>query len=166
LLDGGLWNKFLKLSPASTIGPAYVGYLYDGKFLPDRGALARILTDEDHGALRQLAGRCPAIEWEHSGIEFARPPIFGCLAGGDIVSASSFVVWGREIAHIGVITDPSHRRGGFGKAAVSAACEDAISKGLIPQYRTLKTNTPSMEIARALGFEEYATTLCIVLGPN
>jgi GNAT superfamily N-acetyltransferase len=163
-LDTGLWTKLFNLPANSIVGPAYVGYLEDGKLFPYKAISARLLTDHDQGALRRLSEKCPAIEWEHSGIELDRPPIFGSFTGGQIVSAASFEIWGGDIAHIGVISDPAYRGRGAGKAVVSAACAEAISEGLIPQYRTLKSNAPSLGIARALGFVEYATTLSIAIG--
>jgi hypothetical protein len=164
VFDGGFWSKVFRLSAESIVGPAYVGYLYDPKFLPYESVPARLLTYEDQGALQRLRARCPVIEWQHSGIELDRSPIFGCFAEGEIVSAASFDIWGGEIAHMGVISDPSYRGRGAGKAVVSAASAGAISEGLIPQYRTLKSNAPSLGIAQALGFVEYATTLLIAVG--
>jgi L-amino acid N-acyltransferase YncA len=163
-LDVDLWTRLFNLPAGSVVGPAYVGYLDGGKLVPYRAVSARLLTDKDQGALRRLRERCPAIEWEHSGIELDGPPIFGCINEGEVVSAASFHIWGSEIAHIGVISDPSNRGRRAGKAAVSAASAEAISEGLIPQYRTLKSNTPSLRIAQALGFVEYATTLSIAVG--
>jgi RimJ/RimL family protein N-acetyltransferase len=164
VLDRAFWNQSLGPRSATIVGPAYVGYLYDGEFVPHQGASARALTDQDLEALQRFAARCLAIEWKHSGIEFDRQPIFGFLAEGEIVSAASFKIWGGVIAHIGVISDPSQRGKGFGKATVSAACVEAMGRGLIPQYQTLKSNAPSLEIARALGFQEYGTRLSIKLG--
>jgi hypothetical protein len=119
LLDSSLWIKIFNASAGSIVGPAYIGYLDRGKLLPYREVPARFLTDRDRGALDRLAARCPAIEWEHSGIELDRSPIFGCFADGEIVSAASFDIWGGKIAHIRVISDPSYRRRGAGKATVT-----------------------------------------------
>src|SRR5262249_47414262 len=163
VFDTWFWNQSLSQWPA-IVGPAYVGYLYDREFVPRKGVPARVLTDEDQEALQRMAARCEPIEWEHSGIEFDRRPIFGCPVEGEMRSASSFEIWGGTIAHIGVISDPAYRCQGFGRATVSAACVEAIRRGLIPQYQTLKSNTASLEIARALGFQEYATRLSIKLG--
>ena len=62
---------------------------------------------------------------------------------------------------IAIVTHPAHRGRGLGKAAVSAIARIALARGLVAQYRTLCANTPSMAIARALGFQRFATTLAI-----
>ena len=38
-----------------------------------------------------------------------------------------------------------------------------LDPGLMAQYRTLESNTHSMQIARRLGFEPYATSLAVRL---
>jgi hypothetical protein len=38
-----------------------------------------------------------------------------------------------------------------------------LNSGLVPWYQTLVANTPSVAIARALGFTQYAETLAVRL---
>ena len=85
----------------------------------------------------------------------------GVFRGDALAALASYKLWGDRIAHIAIVTHPAHRGGGLGKAAVSAMSRVALERGLVAQYRTLCANTPSMGIARALGFQRYATTLSI-----
>jgi hypothetical protein len=49
---------------------------------------------------------------------------------------------------------------------VSGLTGEVLKRGLVPQYRTLEANKSSMAIARALGFELYATTVAVRLTPG
>jgi GNAT superfamily N-acetyltransferase len=143
------------------IGPAWLGYADPTDFRPAPLEAVRLLEPDDERALRRLAEECDATEWEHSGLEFDRPPVYGCFRGSEIASAAGYELWGEKIAHVGVVTHPVHRGQGFGKAVVSGIAGHALRDGLIAQYRTLQSNLASMAIGRVLGFREYAVTLAV-----
>jgi RimJ/RimL family protein N-acetyltransferase len=67
------------------------------------------------------------------------------------------------LLHIGIITHPDVRGQGYGRAVVSAISAYGLAADLVPRYQTLAANTPSVAIARALGFTHYATTLAVRL---
>jgi RimJ/RimL family protein N-acetyltransferase len=70
--------------------------------------------------------------------------------------------WLDSIAHISVVTRP--RRGhGHGAAAVALAAEHSTNQVLLPQFRTLKANRPSMRIAEKLGFQQYGFSVYVKL---
>ena len=46
---------------------------------------------------------------------------------------------------------------------MSLAAQHALSAGLVPQYRTLKANAPSMKIAQRIGFSEYGFSVYVRL---
>ena len=81
----------------------------------------------------------------------------------ELVSVASYQVWGEDIAHVAIATNPARRGRGFGKAAVALAAQRALEAGLIPQYRTLSANTSSLAIARHLGFIEYGFSVAVRL---
>jgi predicted GNAT family acetyltransferase len=83
-----------------------------------------------------------------------------------LVAVAGYTVWGDVIAHIAVITHPQYRGQGYGRAVVSRLTEEVLRQGLVPQYRTLEANQPSMAIARTLGFAYYATTVAVRLKPD
>jgi len=144
-----------------TIGPAWLGYADDMDLQPVEAHGVRFLDADDDVALHRLAQACSETEWEHSGIHFDRPPVYGCLRGDEILAAAGYELWGERLAHIGVVTHPAHRGRGCGKAVVSAIAANALREGLVPQYRTLESNTASVAIARSVGFQEYAVTIAV-----
>ncbi|HUU59364.1 MAG TPA: GNAT family N-acetyltransferase [Phycisphaerae bacterium] len=141
------------------------------------GACAEFLNADNPAAVEAVAqsyvqagsdvimtNACGETEWEHSGIQFGRPPICGRFEGDTLVAAASYEVWGQRIAHIGVVTHPQHRGKGFGKSVVAAISKCALATRLILQYRTLADNAPSMAIARSFGFQPYARTISVGVG--
>jgi predicted GNAT family acetyltransferase len=90
-------------------------------------------------------------------------PHRACLSGGNSRRLLATKYGAARIAHIAVVTHPSHRGRGYGKAAVAHLAARAIAEGLLPQYRTLDSNQPSLRIAEALGFQRYATSVAVRL---
>ena len=74
--------------------------------------------------------------------------------GQELVALASYQLWGERIAHIAFATHPLFRGRGYATAAVSALTKIVFERHLVPQYRTLETNSASMDIARRLGFIE------------
>jgi len=119
------------------------------------------LGEEDIEALKRLQAACSSLEWEHGGSHVGDQPVIGTFDGERLVSVAGYEIWAGTIAQIAVITHPNYRGQGYGKAVVSQLTEEALNRGLVPQYRTLETNSSSMTIARELGFERYATTVAV-----
>jgi GNAT superfamily N-acetyltransferase len=148
------------------VGPAYLGYADHRTFLPQPDPATRLLQATDAGAVEQLRLACSPADWEHGGRSLGQQPAVGRFLAGELVALASWEVWDDTIAHIYVVTHPAHRRRGYGKAVVSAIAAEALARGLVPQYRTLERNLPSVGIALALGFRQYATTLAVRLAPG
>lgn len=143
------------------VGPAFIGYA-DRATLPSvPRSIARLLTPQDLSALVQLQLACSVIEWEHGGSEIGPQPMAGVEVDNQLVAVAGYEIWGGDIAHIAVITHPHYRNGGYGRAVVHLIAAEALRHGLIPQYRTLSTNTPSMAIARSIGFLPYAYSMAV-----
>lgn len=67
------------------------------------------------------------------------------------VAAAGYEIWDDRIAHIGVAVAPSHRGEGLGAAVASAVISDAVSSGLVVQWRSGVDNAASAELGRRLG---------------
>jgi GNAT superfamily N-acetyltransferase len=147
------------------VGPAWLGYADASDFRPAPTLGTRLLSGQDLPELRRLAAACGATAWEHSGIDPARPPIFGCFAGEALAAAGMLERWGDRLLHVGIVTHPDYRGRGYGKAVVSAMTAHGLAGGGVVQYRTLEANLPSVGIARALGFQHFARTLAVRLTP-
>jgi GNAT superfamily N-acetyltransferase len=140
------------------IGPASLSYA-DEVASPNHPV--RLLTAHDHGALQRLRGSCGSTEWENGGSDATATVLSGAFDGEELLSVAGYEIWERTIAHISVITHPRHRRQGYGRSVVAEVARAALSERLIPQYRTLESNVPSMSIAGSLGFIHYATTVAV-----
>lgn len=162
VLSGCSPDSFAKsLAPIASvvIGPAYIGYA--AAVNPPKHP-ARSLMPGDASALRALQSACDPTEWEHGG-SASDGPASGVFDKDELVAVASYEVWGGSIAHISIITHPDFRGQGLGRSAVAHLAQRAIRSGLLPQYRTLESNVSSIRVAKALGFQQYATSMAVRL---
>jgi GNAT superfamily N-acetyltransferase len=146
---------------AESIGPAFIGYSDVKHFKPVSSGATRQLTVQDEKAVEMLRAACPVKEWEHGGSEFRPSAMVGAFRGQEIAALAGYELWGGQIAHIAIVAHPSFRGQGYATKAVSTLTEMVLERRLVPQYRTLEANAPSMALARRLGFVEYARSLAI-----
>lgn len=147
---------------ARIIGPASQSYADATTFHPSDERGTRPLVRADDPALRRLAQACDPEEWEHSAIGTPGSTAFGCFAGAELVAAGVLAPRG-VLRSIGIVTHPSSRSRGYGRAVVSAMTSATLREGAIPLYQTLASNLSSLAVARALGFHEYGQTLAVRL---
>jgi GNAT superfamily N-acetyltransferase len=145
---------------SAVIGPAFLGYT-DSVSEPSHPV--HLLIENDASLIESLRSACDATEWEHGGSSVGSKGLSGILIDGRLVALAGYEIWGGVIAHISVIAHPEFRGRNLGRRVVARAAAHALDAGLIPQYRTLETNLPSMRIAHALGFQKYATSVAIRL---
>jgi len=145
------------------LGPAFIGYADAGTFVGGDDAEARALDDADDAAIAGLHSSCSTRDWEHGGPKSDATARIGVFKDGTLAALASYNIWGDRIAHISIISHPLFRRGGLGRIAVSAITRHALDNNLVAQYRTLASNTPSLAIAKRLGFQQYAYNLVIQL---
>jgi RimJ/RimL family protein N-acetyltransferase len=145
------------------IGPAFIGYADRATFRAIEPNAARLLGASDHPAVATLRAACNAVEWEHGGSGLGPNPAAGVYVGRELVALAGYQVWGRELAHIAIITHPQHRGHGYAGAAVSKLTEIVLAQGLVPQYQTLDSNRPSIQVAQKLGFVRYGTSMSVRL---
>jgi GNAT superfamily N-acetyltransferase len=152
--DASFLSSVFGDSIAALFSRVFLGYADER--LPERPqSSARLMGVEDRSALEEFRARVGAREWDDSGID-ASQPIAGWFVGDELVAAAGYEVWGGWIAHVGVVTAPSHRGLGYGRDVVARVANHAIARGLVAQYQTLGENAPSMRVAAALGFCPYA----------
>jgi hypothetical protein len=78
-------------------------------------------------------------------------------SNGTIAAACGYRTWPNGVAHLGVLSAAQHRRRGHAEAAARAAIADAVGRDLLPQWRARVT--PSIELARRLGFVHHGAQL-------
>lgn len=149
------------LSPvaALVLGPAYLGYTRE---IRGDDSTARALSFDDAPAVESLRQACGEEAWDHGGSSLD-VPCSGVFVSGQLTALAGYETWGGTIAHLCIVTRPDFRGRGFGRAAVAHLARRALAAGLLPQYRTLDANTPSIRIAEALGFQRYATSMAVRL---
>jgi GNAT superfamily N-acetyltransferase len=144
------------------VGPAFVGYaeVVTGRPLHP----VQLLGPKEAAHIAALQEACDPTEWEHGGssLEVA-DVVCGVFAGETLAALAGYEIWDGTVAHISIITHPEHRGLGYGRSSVAFLARHAEWKQLLPQYRTLEDNVPSIAIARALGFEHFGTSVAVRL---
>ena len=153
-----LANK-LRSRASAIIGPAYIGYS-QRELVSVNGAKA--IDKQYHDEWLDLRKCCSQLEWDHGGSDLSQV-CSGVFCGDQLVALAGYKVWGEIIAHISIITHPEFRGQGHARKAVVHLMNRAISNELIPQYQTLEANTSSIQVASALGFTRYASSIAIKL---
>lgn len=161
--DAASWHRVFG-DVEAVIGPAALRYADHGTFRPlPPSPSVRLLGRDDLPAAAALETACSPTEWEHGGIAVGRDVAAGTFVGGELAALAGYEVWDGVIAHVSVVAHPAHRRRGHAAAAVSRVTAEALERGLIPQYRALESNTPSLAIAERLGFHPYARSVAVRL---
>jgi RimJ/RimL family protein N-acetyltransferase len=76
----------------------------------------------------------------------------GAFKGQELAALAGYQLWGEQIAHIAILTHPAFRGQGHATSAVCTLPEMVFERTLVPQYRTLEANAPSLAVATRLGF--------------
>jgi hypothetical protein len=156
-----------ELHPAGIVkivGPAPIAYASDAMLVRAPGPASRTLTDADGGAVDALRASCTPEEWEHGGSIFGEVPTFGAFDETERLAAlAGYEVWNDQLAHIAIVSASANRNQGYGASAARLAAQSAIAAGLVPQYRTLASNSAAMRVAEKLGFEQYGFSVFIKL---
>lgn len=163
VLDVAFLRTWLGERVERIIGPAFLGYADRATFRPIEPNIACLLGASDHQSVATLRAACDAVEWEHGGSGLGPHPAVGVYVGRELVALAGYQVWGGELAHIAIITHPHHRGHGYAGAAVSKLTEIVLAQGLVPQYQTLDSNRPSIQVAQKLGFVRYGTSMAVRL---
>jgi len=160
--DAQFLAKVFVINSDKVTGPAWVGVADRTSFKPAKSP-ARLLTAADEAAMRELAEGCGETAWKQSKIAVDRQTNFGLFVGPRLVAASGYLNMGGLLAYIGVITHPDHRGKGYAKSVVTASMSHALEKGLLPMWRTVDAHETAVQLAGAMGFQKYASTLDVQL---
>ena len=142
------------------LGPAA---LYYTQRIDNPKYSSRAITRGDADAVEKLKKICSAEEWDAGGSDHGENPASGVFVAEDLVALAGYEIWAETIAHIYIITHPEFRGRGYAQSAVSHLAGDVLSKGLVPQYRTLESNISSIRVAESLGFRYFASSVAVRL---
>jgi GNAT superfamily N-acetyltransferase len=148
---------------ADVRGPAVLAYADAGCFRPHEGVGVATVGAGDAGVVGLVAA-CGGEDADESSITEMTSPVSVVRAGGRVVAACGYEVWGGEVAQVGVLTDPRYRGRGLGTAVAGAAVARAVAAGLVAQWRARPAIVGSRRIARTLGFVDVGWQLAARLG--
>lgn len=122
--------------------------LGDAKVTPPEKAV-RISSTSDYAKNLTSAPVRDMIELGHTVCAVLDGTSIVCVAYTDLPPESKSV-------EIGVETAPAYRRRGFAKDCMSALIRELAKDKIEPIYYCSQSNTPSLKLARSLGFVEEA----------
>jgi hypothetical protein len=148
------------LNAAETLGPATLAYLDRSDFRPANGTVERMPADHDD--VLRLVASVSAEDAGECGLDEITSAAFPVRTGADLVAAAGYCRWPGQVAHLSVLTATAHRGHGFAARAASAAVEDALRHGLLPQWRARPP--ASRRVAARLGFRELGAQVSLRFG--
>lgn len=146
---------------ADLLGLGIEHLLPDGTRMPARPAPIRVLDGSDPGVVGQvgeLLAACSDDDRDASDfdLEALDRYLTGWVEDGGVLAvAGARLEPGRPGFHdIGVLTHPTARQRGLGRAVVAAVTEEIVASGRRPLYRCDARNDGSRRLCRSLGFVE------------
>jgi GNAT superfamily N-acetyltransferase len=137
------------------LGPAALAYLDPADFTPPAAIATSVLLSDP--GVAELLTSVPPDEAGESGLDEITSPAFVAYRDGVVAAAAGYRRWPAGVAHVSVLTAPSHRGRGLARAVAGHAVADALREGLAPQWRARPVE--SRRVARALGFRELGAQL-------
>lgn len=147
------------------VGPAFQASVAPDCFVARGDPETRLLDERDDEARARLREACSDEDWE-----FGTPPgataivQAGCFRAGALVSLATLRKRDGDACDPCIVSHPAWRGRGCATATVSAVVRYALERDLLVLYQTLVANEPAVALARALGFDPYATHLAVRLG--
>jgi RimJ/RimL family protein N-acetyltransferase len=157
LVEPATWNAMLGERAAAVQGPSAHHYL------DAVGAWPTAVREVSYRQLDPLAAACPEAEWREGGFGDGSARYFGCWVAGELVAAGNLTQWRGRPSDVGLITHPAHRGRGYARRVAAHTSRVAIENAGVARYRALISNTPSIRLARSLGYVEYGRNLAIRL---
>ncbi|MGM7671365.1 GNAT family N-acetyltransferase [Microbacterium sp. A93] len=133
--------------------------LYYADEVPELDRSSTVAVSYEAADAQEVEAQCPADDLTEVGLSgldstFTLIPDDGAgTPAGRPVAGAGYEEWQGLIAHLGVLVRPDVRLMGLGSYAGAVAMEEAVTEGLIPQWRAALGNTGAQRVAASLGFE-------------
>ena len=160
--DRALLLEVVGVEPERVVGPAFQGFVTSDLFRRPQSS-AEHHTSDLETVVSELKPRCREGDWDASGLAKTTGSLAVAVSQSEVVGAA-----GLRERTVGVV-DPcvlirADQRGlGLGRDLVGQVTEAALTRGDLVLYQTLMSNSAAVTIARALGFEQYATSVAMRL---
>ncbi len=135
-------------------GPSWHGFTDAAHFRPAVPAAGRRLDRADP-LLAGLRADCGDDEWAESGFTDPAGVVYGIEQDGRLAAGGNLTPFGGHPADVGLLTHPAARGQGLARRIAVRMITDGLPAAGLVRYRALTSNTPSLDIARALGFAGY-----------
>jgi len=119
----------------------------------------RKVTGEEYPELFPFFFQCSREDFEEADILLDEPdPVIFCgLSEKAIVAYVSHRYLSEDIADMGILVHPLHRRKGLGSLMVELDTRWCLENGKIPLYRVRRDNTPSVSLISGRGYTPLIT---------
>jgi predicted GNAT family acetyltransferase len=121
-----------------------------GLRLPERADVMPVSDDDPR--LDALGRSAEPAEWLEASADEPAETRVGIVDGDELVALAGMFVWSETVGHFSVFTRASHRGRGLAGRVVAPLVAQSLEHGLVPQWRSLLSNTPSARVADRLGF--------------
>jgi len=150
--------KIAGVDDARILGPSWHGFTDAGHFTPAVPGAGRRLDRGDPllAGLREACGEaCGEAEWAEGGFADPDGVLYGIEEDSRLAAAGNLTLFRGYPADVGLLTHPAARGRGLARQIAVQMIGDALPAAGIIRYRALVTNSPSLAIARSLGFAGY-----------
>ena len=121
----------------------------------------RVLTAEDQEQFDAWLARCSDQDKKSAQVNLDDWLVVGALVDGELGAAGSAYIDELELADLGVLTSPDHRRMGLGRLTVRELIRQCLAQCHQIQYRCAVANQASAQLAVACGLTSLGTFDCI-----
>jgi GNAT superfamily N-acetyltransferase len=126
--------------------------------------LASVVATDEPDALADLDRRCPPDDVAEVGLAALSWQFVALDEDDTAVAGAGFDEGQRILARLGVLAAPGQRGRGWGRRTAALALNEALDRGLVPQWRARAGNVASQALARRLGFEVVGAQTTVLLG--
>jgi len=151
LFTAGTCARIAGVDPGEVFGPSWHLFTDAAHFVPVAGGAGRRL-DRGDPLLAELRQACGESEWAEGGFADPDGVIYAIEEDGSLAAAGNLTSFRGYPADIGLLTRPDARGRGLATRVAVQMISDALPAAGIIRYRALVTNSPSLAIARSLGF--------------
>jgi len=149
--------EWSQIGARDVLGPAALYFTLTHPRIPTAGITVERVAAGGRQVV-ELIGRASPDEAQEADVEEAMVT-FAAMVAGEAAAVVGYRIWPGSIAHFSALTDPAHRRHGYGQAAAREAVAHALAAGLLPQWRARPL--ASQQFAQTLGMQKVGTQASI-----
>ena len=133
------------------VGEARLSYTDETTLRPVATDGVTIVGDDD-ARLAALRADSDPNEWAEAGAGDACELRYGVVDDDVLLAVATLRIWDDALGQLGVFSAAYARRRGLASKVGSAAVTHALTRGLVPQWRSRIDNMASARVAEQLGF--------------